>query len=267
MSGAAVALAGRQGRRAALVVGAVCTVGLAACGGGATTAATTATSTPAAASTTPSSTPAPPGVAGTLAAISGTTLEVQNPSIGQVSVGLTRSTTITQTVKATAAQVVVGACVLASGSPSTPATTTGGVTARSVTITRAGPGGCARTGPFGGFGHGAAPGFRRRTTGSLPAASRKARTASFAAAFGKVTSVSKTSFVVQAAKGPATVDFTASTAFTEVTAATSSALKVGDCVVAIGPANQIGTVTATRLSVSSPGPNGCQARLRPAGAG
>lgn len=259
--------AGGFGGRAALLVGAVCAVGLAACGGATTTGATTPTSTPAATSSTPSSTQTRPGAAGTLAAISGSTLEVQSPSAGQVSVDLTRATAITQTVRATSAKVVVGACVLAIGAPTTSGTTTGQVAARSVTITQPGPGGCTRAGPFGGFGGGPTNAFHRRATGSPAPGSHKARSASFASAFGKVTSASKASFVVQTTTGPTTVDFTASSTFTEVTPATSSVLKVGDCVVATGPASQIGTVTATRLSVRSPGPDGCSTPLRPGGAG
>ncbi|MGH9128399.1 MAG: hypothetical protein ACRDY2_05395 [Acidimicrobiales bacterium] len=75
----------------ALLFGALCATGLAACGGGSSPAAATTTTTTAPASTR-TSTPGLPGASGTIAAISGSTLEVQNPSSGQVSVILTKST-------------------------------------------------------------------------------------------------------------------------------------------------------------------------------
>ncbi len=39
--------------------------------------------------------------------------------------------------------------------------------------------------------------------------------------------------------------------------ATASALKVGQCITAIGTANSIGAVAARSIRVSQPGPSGC----------
>src|ERR1700730_107220 len=92
----------------ALVAGGLA-MALAACGGG--------TSTPAAAGPTTTRPPAasgagrpggpPPGTLGTAAAVSATNVEVQNPTNGQVTVNFNASTTFTNTVTATLADVTV----------------------------------------------------------------------------------------------------------------------------------------------------------------
>src|SRR5262245_45610403 len=51
-----------------------------------------------------------PGVVGTAAAVSGSSMEVQNPSIGQVTVTFTGATAITETVAVTSRDVTVGSC-------------------------------------------------------------------------------------------------------------------------------------------------------------
>jgi hypothetical protein len=54
-----------------------------------------------------------------------------------------------------------------------------------------------------------------------------------------------------------TISLTASTSYSETAKATSTALKVGECVTATGSADSTGAVTATRIALSTPGPNGC----------
>ncbi len=49
----------------------------------------------------------------------------------------------------------------------------------------------------------------------------------------------------------------ASTTFTKVVSASQSTLAVGQCVAAVGPADQTGAVTANTISIRPPGPNGC----------
>ncbi|WP_043721343.1 hypothetical protein [Kutzneria sp. 744] len=84
---------------------------------------------------------APPGVFGSIAAVSGQTLQVQNPQSGQTAVTYDGSTKITNSVAGTLADVTSGACVSVVG------TSTGQgqpVGATAVTITQAGADGCTR---------------------------------------------------------------------------------------------------------------------------
>src|SRR5882672_9594087 len=94
----------------ALVAGSLA-MALAACGGG-TSASSAAgpTTTKAAAPSAGRGTP-PPGTFGTAAAVSATNVEVQNPTNGQVTVNFNASTTFTNTLPATLADVTVGSCV------------------------------------------------------------------------------------------------------------------------------------------------------------
>jgi hypothetical protein len=53
------------------------------------------------------------------------------------------------------------------------------------------------------------------------------------------------------------VTTTAATKYLKVVTAHPSALKVGQCITAVGPANSIGTVAARSIRITPPGPNGC----------
>ena len=86
---------------------------------------------------------------------------------------------------------------------------------------------------------------------------------SFGRAFGSVTAVSTTGFTVKGiARGttPAvttTVTVNAATTYTESAKATSSALVVGDCIVALGASDDTGAVSAKSINISKAGSNGC----------
>jgi hypothetical protein len=246
-----------------LIAGALVAV-LAACGGGSTTPAT-APSSGAAGSGGAGGAGAPPGAFGTAAAVSPSSLEVQNPSTGQVTVNFTASTRFTNSITAALADVTVGECVAVGGSSAG----AGGVTARTVTITQAGPNGCGTTG--GGFGGG-----RTRSGGAPPTrgsgsggnGGNGGNPANTARAVGSVAAVNGSTFTVHGSGRPAgstsaapatdtTVTVTGSTTFTKTISATSSVLAVGDCIAAIGPTDDTGAVTATSISVSQPGPKGC----------
>ncbi len=253
----------------ALVAGALA-MALAACGGG--------TSTPTAAGPTTTRPPTsggarpggpPPGTFGTAAAVSATNVEVQNPQNGQVTVNFNGSTTFTDTLPATLADVTVGSCV-------TVAAASGGtqpkaLTARTVTVTAPASGGtCTGGGGFGGGGGGGGgqPGTTRTPNPSRPRPTgANGAPANFGAAFGSVTAVSPTGFTVQGvARGTTAATTTAvtvnsTTTYTKTAAATASALVVGDCVTAIGTADDTGAVAATRINISKPGPTGCTAGL------
>jgi hypothetical protein len=280
--------AGRRWAPALAGVGIV-VLGVTACGGGAGNSATPAATI--ASSAAPGSSPSPsagqaafPGVVGTAAAVSGSSLEVQNPTSGQVTVTFTATTPITETVTATAKDVTVGSCVTVVGKPSAAGSATGPVTATTVTISAPVKGNCAGGAGFGGAGFGGfgrggggagggatpRPSFspRPRPTGSRGAFGNGA----FGGANGKVTSVSATGFVVQArgrTSGTAgtggtggtdisvTVIINSASKYLKTVAAKPSALKVGQCITALGTANSIGAVAARSIRVSQPGPSGC----------
>jgi hypothetical protein len=58
---------------------------------------------------------------------------------------------------------------------------------------------------------------------------------------------------------PSTITITlgSSATVTQTVPATSAAAVVGQCARAIGPANSTGTITAKSITISKPGPNGC----------
>ncbi|HJP74768.1 MAG TPA: DUF5666 domain-containing protein [Pseudonocardiaceae bacterium] len=247
----------------ALIAGALA-VGLIACGGGTAPEATNSAAPPA---TKPTVAQAPPGAFGTAAAVSASSLEVQNPSTGQVTVNFSSSTTFSNTVSGTLADVTAGSCVTVSSTatgttrpaPGTP------ITARTVTITTPGPNGC--TAGAGGFrgGNGTRPSGSPRPSGSArPSGTNGKGGGNFGGfAFGSVSAVTSTGFTVHGvARGqtPATdttVTVNSSTTYSKVESATSSALAVGDCVAAVGSTDDTGAVTAKSIAISKPGPNGC----------
>jgi|HubBroStandDraft_1064217.scaffolds.fasta_scaffold45159_2 hypothetical protein len=283
-------------RRGAAMLGAVLTMGLLGASGAAGAATT----------------PAPTAASGTLASLSGTSIEVQNPSSGQVTVTWTPTTTFRQTVTVPATTLAVGDCVTATAAPtskskkSTKSSTTS-ITATTVSISQPsatgscsvgttggafviGGGGFAGAGGFAGRGFSGGTGGRsgsfRPPSGTFPKGGAT-RTGAFAnVAFGKVTSLKGDVLVVVGTrpkftappKGTSTkgktktaattskpklvtttskVTFTTSTTFNETMSASSTALVVGQCVTALGPASDTGAITATTISVRPAGPSGC----------
>ncbi len=294
-------------------------VALSACGGAptaasspATTKATTATTAASgasrsAATSRPAGAPSGPGAAsgsagsaprggafsgpaasGTIASVSGSTLEVQNAQTGQTTVNVTAKTLITATSLVKVSAVKPGECVTATGTDGTG----GGMLASAVSIVAPRNGSCSV------FGNGGADGLGRRGEGqparspggpaalggvsrSLPRAPVNAATA-----FGKVVSVSGKTIDVsgtlrafRATQGPSqvttttkpttgTVTLTVSSAtrYEKVGPATVASLKVGECATAFGAANSIGAVTATRLAVAPATAGVCAAGFGP-GAG
>jgi Domain of unknown function (DUF5666) len=261
-----------------------------ACGSNGTTAATATPAATVGSPAAPSASPTPtgaraafPGVVGTAAAVSGSTMEVQNPTSGQVTVTFTATTPITDTVTVTSKDVTVGSCVTVVGTPPAAGSASAGgaaarsVTATSVTISAPVKGSCTGAGGFGGFGGGGfggggfgggpgsaspRPSFspRPRPSGSRGAFGNGA----FGGANGKVTSVSASGFVVQSRTRAAsttttsvTVTISATTKYLKTVAAKPSALKVGQCITAIGTPNSIGAVAARTIRISQPGPSGC----------
>jgi uncharacterized protein DUF5666 len=261
-----------------------------ACGGSGATAAAppVASSNSSPAPARPNGQAAFPGVIGTAAAVSATSLEVQNPANGQVTVTFTSATAITDEVATTSRDVTVGSCVTVTGQPpasgSASRSADRSVTATTVTVSTPVNGNCN-----GGFGFGGGFGGPRGSFTPNPSFSARPRPSGsrggfgnggFGGANGKVTSLSAGGFVVQgrapragaspgASASPGagadimvTVTTTATTKYMKLVTAKPSAFKVGECITAVGQANSIGAVAARTIRISQPGPNGCVTGFR-----
>ena len=199
-----------------------------------------------------------PAASGTVAAISGTTMQVQNQAVGQVAVSWTRTTKFTQAVTSTvSAAVKAGKCVVAVGPTGTSASDVS-FTASTLVVTSPVNGECARG--FGGGGTGERrPGFPSgapsgRPSG-VPTGGRYGTGG--AVSIGKITSVSGGTFMIAAQSGsttattPKTILTDSSTKVTSDSATTSTSLKVGKCVTARGKTDSTGTVAATSVGISN----------------
>jgi hypothetical protein len=230
-----------------------------------------------------------PGASGKVAAITGKTLQVQSAQSGQVAVTYTSKTTFTKAVKATSSAIKVGSCIMVRGSAQQRATATAGdpVTAASVQLGQPVAGACGA----GGFGP-AGGGFKSSGGGARPSGAPTSRGGGgghgpgpggggFAGArpvSGRVTAVNGSTITVAArtfgnsqgavATGGATsspsaapsttpvvVTTTAATTYTRTVSAAAKDLAVGQCVTALGSANDTGAITAS-LIASQPPVNG-----------
>jgi Domain of unknown function (DUF5666) len=217
-----------------------------------------------------------PGTSGTIAAITGTSLEVQNPTSGQTTVTYTSATTFDQTVSAAASGLTVGSCISAFGKPTSTSSTGksafgGPVTATTVTISQPVSGSCTAGFGGGGFGAGGAgrPGGFTGGSGAggrTPSGAGRFRGGAggqFGAASGQVTAVSGSTATVSEvnpstkATSSVVITLTASTTYTERTSATAADLAVGQCATAIGTADSTGAVTARSISLSQPVSGSC----------
>jgi hypothetical protein len=257
-------------------------------------------------STTTTTLPRPSvsSASGTIAAVNpGISMEVQNPTSGQVTVTWTASTHFTQTVTFPSSDLAVGDCVTATSIASSSKTAKSSSThfaATVVSLTQpSSTGSCTGGGGFGGAGGAGGFGglrptggsFSRGTSpgGSFPRGSfpggGTARPSAFSSAFGKITSISGSTIVVKgtvpvlptkSSKGSTTttvkpgstphlktttriskVTFTSSTSFTKSVTAASSAVVVGQCATALGPADQTGAITAASVTIRAPASSGC----------
>jgi hypothetical protein len=219
-----------------------------------------------------------PAAQGTIAALAVTSMEVQSPQSGQVTVTFGPKTAFTQTTAAAKASVVVGTCVAAmaarsqssgSAAPSTPAPSASpparatSFTAATVVITRPANGTC--NGGFGGLNGSAAP--SGAPSGAFPSGAPsggfgRGGFGGFAArATGKVTAVTTSTMTVVGStrSGPITytVSVDPSTMYTATGSGTSASLAVGKCVIAFGSTDSTGAVAATRIAVSPASSSGC----------
>ena len=262
----------------AAAAGIALAVTLGACGGGG--ASNAASTSPTTGGTNPSTGSGRgfPGTSGQIAAISDSSMEVQNPQSGQVTVRWSSSTRFSKTVTVAVSSIAAGDCVNVTGS-----TTSTQLTANTVTVSQpdssgsctmrvSGTGAGGGTGSGGGFGGG----FRNGAPPSSSLPNRPAGAGNFGFARGKVTSVSPTALVIYGTSSSGfpqqgsttstsvpdssvTVQLTSSTRYTETQTAAASDLAVNDCVTAGGTTDSTGAVTANNIRISSPGPNGCTA--------
>lgn len=160
---------------------------------------------------------APGGATGSVAAVSGSTIEVQSQSSGQTAVNWTTTTQFSKTVTESVNAIAAGDCVTATGTASKKSKTT--IAARSITVSMPNSSGActgatgARTGGAngagtggggffrGGGGGGGAPGGASGTRPSFPggaggSSNFRKQFASLAVASGKVTAVKGSTITV-----------------------------------------------------------------------
>ncbi len=242
-----------------VIVIAAAALGLAGCSSSAQPAPTSDTGPTAA---TGGSTAAPrAGVSGLVAAITGTTAQVQGPN-QQTAVTWTRATRFTDQVTVPASAVKVGDCVMR-GPRAAPA-------ARRAAPDRRAPwppppSSCSpcrgARAPSAVSPAAPAPGRRERPTGTATPGTGGAKGAGRRGlgAVGTVSAVRSGQFTVTpvapsdaTTTAPISVTYTSSTVFTRLTAASASAVKVGVCVAAQGRTDDTGAVTARTIAVSAP---------------
>jgi hypothetical protein len=257
-------------RRAVLVavLGLVGALALSACGsnasgGGAPTAPSTGSSSSSSSGTGNRGNFAAPAASGTVAQISGTTMQVQNAQSGQVAVSWSSTTKFSHAVATTLAAVKAGDCLVAVAKTGTSSSATS-FTAATLAVSSPVNGSCTggTRGPGGGSGQ-RPSGFP--SGGQRPSGAPTGTRGFGAFASGKVTSVSG-SAVVMAAQGfgssgatttTKTVTADSATKITTEAATTSSSLKVGKCVTAQGKADSSGTVAATSVRITDPTAGQC----------
>lgn len=209
--------------------------------------------------------PAARGVSGTITSASTSTLQVKSAATGSAAiVTFTSSTTISDNVVGTLADVKPGLCITARAASSTAspvATPAAGTPLVAATISLFEPTNGSCTG-------GNAPGTRTANPSFTPSARPSANPSrtpgvGFAqGAVGTVTSVDGGTIVIATTgfgqggqtptPGTATVATSAQTVVTKRATGSAASLKAGRCVVAVGATDAAGVTTATQLSVSDP---------------
>lgn len=185
-----------------------------------------------------------PGASGLVAAVDGTTAQVQNAQSGQVAVSWTSDTTFTQEVDATLDDVTVGTFVMVTNNDDD--------TAASVRIMPDGapmPGGGDRPDD-------APTDMPSDMPSDLP------DRPDFGTA-GEVTAVSADGFTITSNDEEVTVTVTGDTTYTTTGDATADAVKAGVCVSAQGDSDDTGAVTASSISVTKAVDGECGFRMGP----
>lgn len=248
-------------RRSALVTALVLTgSGLAACssGGGppaSTSVATAAPTAPGTGGPNGAGGQRQPVVSGLVAAVSGTTMQLQSAT-KQTAVSWIPKTAFSKQAAGIPADVTVGACVVARSASGATAAADGSISAATVQVT---PGGTDSTceGRIGGFG-GGPTGAPSGMPSGAPSNGRDGQ-GGFRGlgAFGKVTAVDAAGFSVEQtlrttpSASPTTttarVQTSANTTYTKVVSAAASDVKVGICASANGQTSETGALTASAV--------------------
>ena len=230
---------------------------------------------------------------GSVAALSGSSMEVQNPNTGQVTVNWSSSTASPQNTAVTETAVTAGDCVTVTGSSSKKSKNS--VVAQRVSISHPTSSGSCQSGfgggpsrpPSGSSGHlpgGGFGGFGGRApssgNGGPPAGFGRGRgSGSIALASGKVTHAVASEITVSgfssASSGrrpsrnrarssrPKTttihVSVTSSTTYSETNDTTASTVAVGNCVTAIGRTGSTGAISASTVRITSATTKSCGA--------
>jgi hypothetical protein len=204
-----------------------------------------------------------PGASGEVAAVSGSTAQVQSQQSGQVAVTWTKDTTFTAQVDGTLDDVAVGTCVMVtSDSDDTAAADATEVAAATVLVTEASDDGCGFGGGMPGGG-GEPDGMPSDLPTDLPSGAPDGMRPGGFGTVGEVAAVSADGFTVSTTtpgsdeSSEVTVTVDGATTYTTTAAAKASAVEVGVCMTARGDSDDTGAVTADTISVSQPVDGAC----------
>lgn len=265
------------------VAGLAVALGVAACGSSSGSPVMPAAASSSAGTTARQGGQRTPATTGLVAAITGTTLQVQTATT-QTAVTYTATTRFTKSMTLPLAQITAGECATVTGTASG-----GAFTARAVRISPNSASGTCTAAELGGRGFGGrglggsgfggrsagggtgtpassapsgAPGGRGRFPGAVLTGTVSAVSASGLVVAGTVRTLAAGTSSSAAATVSTTVATTSTTTITQNAIATATTLAVGQCVTAIGPTGSTGTVTARTIAISSPVNGTCAAGFR-----
>lgn len=213
-----------------------------------------------------------PGATGTVAAVDGSTAQVQNPQSGQVAVTWTGDTTFTQEVDGSLDDVAVGGCVMVESDDAGTDPDATEFAAATVRITEPNDdGGCGPGGPGGDRPEGAPSDRPSDFSEGAPDGAPDGTQVRGFGRVGEVTAVTADGFTLSTTTpgsdepSELTVTVDGDTAYTTTAPAEASAVKVGRCVTARGDSDDTGAVEATSIAVSEPVDGQCGGFFRSAG--
>ena len=197
-----------------------------------------------------------PAASGIIAAITGTTMQVQNEQTGQVAITWTSSTKFTHQVSATIAALRAGDCVTAIA-PSGTSASAASFTATSLVVSKPANGSCIGGAEKGSGQRPSGSPSRLMPGGATPSGAPSGKSGGIVVT-GTVRSVSGNRLVIAArtpgSNGTAnkTVTVGSHTKITADVETTARSLKIGKCVTAEGKTDSSGAVTATSVRISDP---------------
>jgi hypothetical protein len=207
-----------------------------------------------------------PGVSGLIVSLSGKTMQVRTTS-GQSTVTYTSKTTVTEqkSAKATDAKVGVCATVRSADSSASAGSSSTAIAAGSVSLSDEVEGSCQ-----GGFGGGSRPSGMPsgggaggvpsgQPSGAMPSGAPRG---GFGGASGKITKVDGSTLTIEQTRGTdktsVTVTLTGDTTYTKQAKTDTDAIAKGKCVFARGKSDSTGALSATALRLSAATNGECQ---------